>query len=553
MLFSALTTGAATLISKAASAVGSLALLSFKPIKYFIDDNFRDKVVPLPGSVLYCDLWAMVEHSGIYAEDGQIVNIVVDGFAESEVCYSEASDFTQKSVLGKKIYVSCGDNGAVGHAAVAKGAKEHVGERAFYGLVFKNCHQFSQKCLAYTSREHNVGIFDRALGFLGLDVNLEPTVAMLKKEAGKKLGATKWRLWDWQNDERVQKEPEPDWEAINEAFKNQPLNPQSISQIKNELERLKEYEEEIKDENIPNHIQNRLTAFRQTLVDVTNKYEEAKEFLAECQGSGFSYSQLSKYKEDFTALARQMKNNARIKELAKKMGREYISEEKKKQTRIPKRSKSEVYGTHRSDDIMRLLPSELLNLEDETLEALFYSRLLEKNLMTYELGGATHQNIETKEFNSKKTGPVVACLDTSASMDGEPILKAKALLLTIAGILQKERRSLYVLLFGASGEIKEFSITTEQEMPQLLSFLGQGFGGGTDFETPLKRAFNIIELQQSYQKADILMISDGECSLSNDFIKIAQVKKLALECTIFTVLCANTNAKDVLSDEILKL
>jgi len=540
-----------TLISTTISTVGSLALLPFKDIKYFIDDNFRDKVVPLPGSVLYCDLWAMVEHSGIYADDGQIVNIVVDGFAESEVRYSDASDFTQKSVLRKKIYVSCGNNGAVGHAAVAKGAKEHIGERAFYGLVFKNCHQFSQKCLAYTSREYNVEIIDKALGLF--DVNPEPTVVMLKKEAGKKLGATKWRLWDWQNDERVQKEPEPDWEAINEAFKNQPLNPQSIAQIKNELEQLKEYEEEIKDENIPSHIQNRLTAFRQTLVDVTNKYEEAKEFLAECQGSGFSYSQLSKYKEDFTALAGEMKNNARIKELAKKMGREYISEEKKKQTRIPKRSKSEVYGTHRSDDIMRLLPSELLNLEDETLEALFYSRLLEKNLMTYELGGSTYQNIESKEFNSKRTGPVVACLDTSGSMDGEPILKAKALLLTIAGILQKERRSLYVLLFGASGEIKEFSITTEQEMPQLLSFLGQGFGGGTDFETPLKRAFNIIELQQSYQKADILMISDGECGLSDDFIKIVQVKKLALECTIFTVLCANTNVKDMLSDEIVSI
>ena len=60
------------------------------------------------------------------------------------------------------------------------------------------------------------------------------------------------------------------------------------------------------------------------------------------------------------------------------MGRDYVSESRKKRTRIPKASRSEVHGTHLSDDLMRMLPSELLNLEDETLEHLFYARLLEK-------------------------------------------------------------------------------------------------------------------------------------------------------------------------------
>lgn len=37
---------------------GFSGLLRFglKPIKYFIDSRFRPKVVPVPGSVLYCDL-----------------------------------------------------------------------------------------------------------------------------------------------------------------------------------------------------------------------------------------------------------------------------------------------------------------------------------------------------------------------------------------------------------------------------------------------------------------------------------------------------------------
>lgn len=40
----------------------------------------------------------------------------------------------------------------------------------------------------------------------------------------------------------------------------------------------------------------------------------------------------------------------RPKDLAQKMRRNYISEEKKKQSKIPTASKSEVHGTHRRDD-----------------------------------------------------------------------------------------------------------------------------------------------------------------------------------------------------------
>ena len=79
--------------------------LGIKALKYFVDSTFRDKVAPVPGSVLYCDLWVAVEHSGIYVGGGDISNIVVDGVAESTVCRSSPESFTSKSVLGRKIYV----------------------------------------------------------------------------------------------------------------------------------------------------------------------------------------------------------------------------------------------------------------------------------------------------------------------------------------------------------------------------------------------------------------------------------------------------------------
>lgn len=529
---------------------GVLATFGLKPIKYFIDNYFREKVTPVAGSVLYCDLWVLVEHSGIYTGEGKISNIVVDGVAESEVQHSDARNFTSKSKLGRKIYVSSNKDGAVGHETVANGALGHLGERAFYGLVVKNCHQFSEKCVNYVETGYHGGFLN---SLFEINETWEPTISALKRAACKKLGATKWRLWDWESENEREETPEPDWQTINNYFENQPLNSKTIEQIRQELLETQDYEAEISDENIPAEVRQRLTDFLQTLNNISKKYDEVKDFLAQCPDASFSYAQLKNLNEDFAALANTLKNNKQIKELVRKMGRDYISEEKKKQTRIPQRSKNEVHGTHRSDDVMRVLPSELLNLEDETLETLFYARLLEKNLMTYELQGTTLVQHEEKETHDKMTGAVVACLDTSGSMKGAPLLKAKALLLAISGILQKEKRSLHVLLFGDLGQVKEFSIENQATSTDLLQFLQMGYDGGTDFETPLKHALDIIEAQKSYQKADILMITDGDCGLSTDFVKNLKDKKEKLDCSIYSVLCAGSRIEYRFSDEVVML
>jgi uncharacterized protein with von Willebrand factor type A (vWA) domain len=524
--------------------------IGLKAYKYFINSTFRDKVTPVPGSVLYCDLRVGVEHSGIYVGEGKISNIVVDGVIESVVRRSSPRSFTSKSWLGRKIYVSCDRHGAVGHPVVARGADAHVGERAFYGYVIKNCHTFSTKCVNYVDR-NDAGsssvISDET------DETWEWTVGILKLTAQKKLGATKWRLWDWDNDAEHNPPPEPDWQAHIDFFRNLPLDAQSITQIRTEQVATQVYEQEIADENIPEPIRQRLREFRQTLTDISQKYEEVKDFLASCHGASFSYAELEACADDFAALAAQLQNNPKIKELARKMGRDYISEEKKKQVKIPQASKSEVHGTHRSDDVMRVLPSELLNLEDETLETLFYARLLEKNLLSYELQGVTFINGEETEASKRRTGPVVVCLDTSASMQGAPLLKAKALLLAIANILKQEDRSLHVLLFGSTGEVREFSMAGQNNSAGLLKFLQQGFGGGTDFETPLQHAFEIIASQKDYKKADVLMISDGDCSLSPVFTKTVKSQKTILNCTVYSVLCAGSRVEDAFSDEVVVL
>ena len=125
--------------------------------------------------------------------------------------------------------------------------------------------------------------------------------------------------------------------------------------------------------------------------------------------------------------------------------------------------------------------------------------------------------------------------------------------MAVANILKQEDRSLHVLLFGSTGQIAEFSMDDESNSAGLLRFLKQGFDGGTDFETPLKRAIKIIAEQENYLKADILMITDGACSLSAEYAATLATQKSRLDFAIYTVLCAGGRIEDAFSDEVVVL
>ena len=182
--------------------------------------------------------------------------------------------------------------------------------------------------------------------------------------------------------------------------------------------------------------------------------------------------------------------------------------------------------------------------ENEDLENLFYAKMYENSLLTYELQGESKRETEEDNIEYKK-GPIIACLDTSGSMNGTPLKKARALLLAISKILKKEDRKLYIILFGSVGEILELNIENSENNIEVFNFLNQNFNGGTDFDTPLKRAVEIIEEVKYYNKADILFISDGICELSNsgkEFLKNIFLVFLPLRCpTMYTLsLCCGT-------------
>lgn len=522
-----------------------------KQVKFWIDDNFREKVIPVEGSVLYSDLMIGAEHSGIYIGNSEISNIVVDNLlkGDSKVKISKPNNFADKGKLHKKIYVSCNKNGSVGSKLVSNKAISHIGDKNKYGLFFNNCHQFSEKCVDASIENYNLR---NILEVKDIDETWESTIKDLKKKAKKKIGATKWKLWDWNNNENQnqEKSEKPNEQEMKDYFENLELNEETIKQILAERMETEEYQEEISDENIPQEALKLLENFRVVLENIENRYKENEIFI-KLMGGGYSYNDFKDLKEDFKTLGYELKNNPNISKLVEKLGRNYISEEKKKRPKIDKRMQSEVFGIHKSNDLLRILPSEMINMEDEDLEVLFYSRYLENNLLTYQLRGNGIEEY-TEEKNERK-GPVVALLDTSGSMDGIPILKAKALLLAVSKILKKENRSLHIILFGDTNQIQELNILKEEEHKKILKFLSKGYGGGTNFETPLKRGIEIIKEKKDYHKADILLITDGLCGISDNFQKNLIDNKEKFDFSVYTVICGGKIEKDGFSDEVMKI
>ena len=145
-------------------------------INYFIDNVFRDKVVPIPGSILYCDLWAF-EHSGVYIGNNKIVHL--DGSGKIE-CVSPDEFLNRLDGINTaiSIYVSCKDTKAVGNQEIANRAKNMIGSKRDYNFILDNCHQFTAGCIT--------GNFEEQNNFLW----------MVKFEAEKKLGVNTWRVWD---------------------------------------------------------------------------------------------------------------------------------------------------------------------------------------------------------------------------------------------------------------------------------------------------------------------------------------------------------------------
>jgi len=174
----------------------------------------------------------------------------------------------------------------------------------------------------------------------------------------------------------------------------------------------------------------------------------------------------------------------------------------------------EIHDIQIGDDINRVLPSELALLASKDTEMLFYAKYIEKRLMQYELRGT----------EKVAKGAIICLIDNSGSMTGSREMWAKAVGLALLDVAHKQKRDFYGIHFSSNYDaLQEFWFPKgdTSDLNKVLDFAEYFYGGGTDYELPLSRAVEVLEMQmndEDTQKGDIILLTDGECYVSDEWL-----------------------------------
>jgi len=251
-------------------------------------------------------------------------------------------------------------------------------------------------------------------------------------------------------------------------------------------------------------------AFREALGKAQNDVEEWGEVKS---GWGISSGDLQKMSlGNKLELANTLRNSNKFKNIADLAGR-FRNVALAAETTTPSHGNDEIVDVGQGDALARLLPSELAKFKTNKL--LFMKDFVEKQLLVYNLRGTENLG----------AGPIVVCLDVSGSMAGEREVWAKAVILGLIALAEKQKRPFGVLTFDSRVRWSKLysgtpSLQDKIELAELPSN-----GGGTSFYEPLKAAFEMRKEASILKPADVVFITDGECELTDEqILEIAQLK-----------------------------
>lgn len=183
-------------------------------------------------------------------------------------------------------------------------------------------------------------------------------------------------------------------------------------------------------------------------------------------------------------------------------------------------ARGELVGITLGDDLSWVIPSELANLGVPALRSVFAARYAEARLMQYESRG---------EQDTGK-GAIIACVDCSYSMEESGpggITReawAKACALALLDQARQGRRDFVGILFSSAESVKvcRFPASGPAGIADVLDFAEHFFGGGTNYRAPLSAAVELLDEEfntAGRRRGDIVMITDGECGVTEEWMR----------------------------------
>ena len=285
---------------------------------------------------------------------------------------------------------------------------------------------------------------------------------------------------------------------------------QSVATLKAMANKIAEdCDELIEDDELVSEVS---TTMGSTLTETGKQVQEVSEL---CEawglGTGENCQVAFQNKKDAIERIRRSSKLHKLTDLVGKFKESAIVEQKKK----AKHGAVEIKGVTTGDKIQDTLPSDRMNLCNDITKGDFYRRMSEHGLLQY-----------SKESNKQKNkGPIIVCVDTSGSMQGDEEIWSKALTVGILEVAQMQKRDFACIIYSSHAD-DPIVIKKDEIAPQKIIDCAERFhNGGTDFEGPLNKALELIK-DSRFSAADIVFITDGDCYVSDNFSrKFKQIKE----------------------------
>lgn len=203
----------------------------------------------------------------------------------------------------------------------------------------------------------------------------------------------------------------------------------------------------------------------------------------------------------------KIRHSPKLKKFTNAIGRmkETAKLEQKKKA---KHGAVEIKGVTTGNKIQDTLPSDKMNLCNNTTKKDFYRRMSENGLLQY-----------SKDAHKQKNkGPIIVCVDTSGSMSGDKEIWSKALTVGILEVAQLQKRDFACIIYSDYADEPIIIKKDEVNPNKVIDCAEKFYSGGTNFESPLRKSTELIK-QSEFSEADIVFITDGDCCVSDKFCR----------------------------------
>lgn len=310
-----------------------------------------------------------------------------------------------------------------------------------------------------------------------------------------------------------------------------------VNQGKGEVFEYDKYSKKFTPKNLEGTIQ-------QAATEALQKVEDMQQVL-EMQdwGSGLGDVKQSGGVNEKIISAKKLLKSKNFKKIIEQAGRLKLLAEAKRKSKSP--NQAVIVGVKTGDDLFNLLPVEYGKFAHHKTRKLFIKDYSEKSLLEFE---------KSNSEKSKK-GPVVVLIDNSGSMSGHAETWSKAVAITYLMMCSKDKRDFHAIHFDdCSRAFYDFPKGKFDDV-KLGNFVNFFSGGGTDWERPLTDAVNIIEKNKQFKNADIVLITDDLCKVSQQWLDNFNHKKSELKFTSYGILIGTNNkgALDKFMDKVISI